>query len=107
RDLSRAIDGERVPVRLRSAESDAIQELKEGQGEIRLAFESELPRGGGDRTLVFENHHESSIAAYLVNCEVPSDPDVRVTGQDRSYDQSFYRLRYAVAPRSRRAGATH
>ena len=53
-----------------------------------------LPRGGPNRRLIFENHHESRIAAYLVNCLVPRDPDIRITAQNRNYQQSFYQLDY-------------
>jgi hypothetical protein len=97
RDLSLSVDGERVRLRLVSSDAATTQELREGLGDIRLEVEANVPRGGADRTLVFENHHRGRIAAYLVNCVVPSDPDIRVTAQDRSYDQSFYRLRYVVA----------
>ena len=68
--------------------------MMDGRGEIQLDVDANVPHGGHNRRLVFENHHESRIAAYLVNCLVPSDPDIRVTAQDRNYDQSFYRLDY-------------
>jgi hypothetical protein len=97
RDLSLSVDGERVRLRLVASDAATTQELREGLGDIRLEVEANVPLGVADRTLVFENHHQRRIAAYLVNCAVPSDPDIRVTAQDRSYDQSFYRLRYAVA----------
>ena len=94
RDLSLTIDGDRVQLRLVSSRASKVQEMMDGRGEIQLDVDGNLPDGGHDRRLVFENHHESRIAAYLVNCLVPSDPDIRVTAQDRNYDQSFYRLDY-------------
>jgi hypothetical protein len=97
RDLSLSVDGEPVRLRLVAFDAAPIEEMKEGRGGIRLEAEGDVARSAGDRTLVFENHHLGRIAAYLVNCVVPSDPTIRVTAQDRSYDQSFYRLRYAVA----------
>ena len=94
RDLSLTIDGDRVQLRLVSSRASKVQEMMDGRGEIQLDVDANVPHGGHDRRLVFENHHESRIAAYLVNCLVPSDPDIRVTAQDRNYDQSFYRLDY-------------
>jgi len=94
RDLSLTIDGDRVQLRLVSSRASNVQEMMDGRGEIQLDVDANVPHGGHNRRLVFENHHESRIAAYLVNCLVPSDPDIRVTAQDRNYDQSFYRLDY-------------
>ena len=94
RDLSLTIDGDRVQLRLVSSRASKVQEMMDGRGEIQLDVDGNVPHGGHDRRLVFENHHESRIAAYLVNCLVPSDPDIRVTAQDRNYDQSFYQLDY-------------
>ena len=94
RDLSLTIDGDRVQLRLVSSRASNVQEMMDGRGEIQLDVDGNVPHGGHDRRLVFENHHESRIAAYLVNCLVPSDPDIRITAQDRNYDQSFYQLDY-------------
>ena len=94
RDLSLTIDGDRVQLRLVSSRASNVQEMMDGRGEIQLDVDGNVPHGDHDRRLVFENHHESPIAAYLVNCLVPSDPDIRVTAQNRNYDQSFYQLDY-------------
>jgi hypothetical protein len=34
------------------------------------------------------------MAAYLVNCLVPRDPDIRIVAQKRNPLQSFYELDY-------------
>jgi hypothetical protein len=47
--------------------------------------------------LIFENHHQSRIAAYLVNGLVPRDPDIRLIAQNRNASQSFYQLDYVQA----------
>jgi hypothetical protein len=104
-DLSLTIDGGRVPLRLVSSRASTVKEMRDGLGEIRLEADAPVSHGGQNRRLVFENHHESRIAAYLVNSLVPSDPDVRFAAQDRSYDQSVYRLDYTVCSRgSHRSG---
>jgi len=91
-DLSLKIDGQGLKPQLLSIEFPAIGEMKEGRGEIRMEFIANLPRGGPKRKLIFENHHQSRIAAYQVNCLVPRDPDIRILAQNRNYSQSFYEL---------------
>ena len=41
-----------------------------------------------------EHLRSRTIAAYLVNTLVPRDPDIRITAQNRNYQQSFYQLDY-------------
>jgi len=95
-DLSLTVDGHRLTPRLVSVDFPEIEEVKEGVGEIRIAFTAALPAGGSNRTLVFENHHQSRIAAYLVNCLTPRDRNIRVIAQNRNQDQSFYQLDYQL-----------
>ena len=93
-DLSLTIDGDRLRLQLVSLKFAKLEEMKEGRGDIQLEFTADAPPGGLSRRLIFENHHQSRIAAYLVNCLVPLDPEIRVTGQNRDYQQSFYQLDY-------------
>jgi hypothetical protein len=71
-----------------------VDEMKEGLGGIQLDFDAGLPRGGRNRKLTFENRHLGRIAAYLVNCLVPRDADIRIAAQTRNYSQSIYELEY-------------
>lgn len=96
-DLSLTIDGDRLQLRLVSLKFAKIEEMKEGGGEIQLEFDADVSSGGPNRRLIFENRHQSRIAAYLVNCLVPRDPDIRITAQNRNYQQSFYQLDYIQA----------
>jgi Tfp pilus assembly protein FimT len=97
RDLSLTIDGDRLRLRLVSSRFATIEEMKEGRGDIRLKFNADLPRSDRNRRLIFENHHLRPIAAYLVNCLVPRDPDIQITAQHRNYEQSLYELDYVQA----------
>jgi len=97
RDLSLTIDGDRLRPRLVSAKYAKIEEMKEGLGAIQLEFRADLPPGGRNRRLIFENHHQSRMAAYLVNSLAPQDLDILVTAQHRNEDQSVYQLDYAQA----------
>ncbi len=93
-DIALTVDGTRVKPLLVSVAFPEIEWLKEGLGEIAIGFTADVPRGGPDRRLVFENHHQSHIAVYLVNCLVPRDPRIQIIAQDRNEQQSFYQLDY-------------
>jgi hypothetical protein len=93
-DLSLTIDGRALTPKLHSMQFPAMEEMKDGRGEIQIEFDADLPLGGAHRTLILKNGHESKIAAYQVNCLVPSDPDIRIVAQNRNYSQSFYQVGY-------------
>jgi hypothetical protein len=97
RDVSLTIDGYALKPRLLSMRFPPIEEMKEGLGEIRIAFDGDLPPGDTNRKLIFENHHLSRIAAYQVNCLVPRDSDIRIVAQNRNYSQSHYELDFVHA----------
>ena len=105
RDVSVVVDGKRLTPRLVSVAFPRVEEIREGVGQIQMEFTEDLPPGGPHRKLVFENHHQNRISAYLVNCLVPSDPDIRVVAQNRNEDQSFYQLEYVQAGVDQKAGA--
>ena len=94
RDLSLSLDGHLLTPRLVSLKFPAVEEIKEGLGEINIEFIANLPRGGPNRKLVFENHHQKPISAYLVNCLVPGDHAIQIIDQNRNENQSFYSLNY-------------
>jgi hypothetical protein len=97
RDLWLSVDGHRLKPHMVSVDFPKPGEMKEGLGEIQIEFSADLLRGGANRKLVFENHHQSRIAAYMVNCLVPRDKNIRITAQNRNEDQSFYQLDYMRA----------
>jgi hypothetical protein len=96
-DLKLAIDGQPLTPKLLSMQFPTIEELKGGLGEIQIEFTAALPAAGPSRKLVFENHHQSRVAAYQVNCLVPRDPDLRILSQVRNYSQSSYELDFEQA----------
>jgi len=96
-DVSLKVDGHILRPQLISVEFPRVEELKAGLGEIQMEFSADLPQRGSNRRLIFENHHQSRIAAYLVNCLVPRDPNIRVVAQNRDEQQSFYQLDYVQA----------
>jgi hypothetical protein len=96
-DLSLSVDGYRLKPRLVSVDFPRNEEMKNGLGEIQIEFTADLPRGGANRRLIFENHHQSRISAYMVNCLIPRDKNMQITAQNRSENQSFYQLNYVQA----------
>src|SRR5581483_4206055 len=96
-DMSFSIDGHRLHPRLVSVNFPKSDQMKEGLGEIKIEFAADLPVGGPNRQLIFENHHQRRISAYLVNCLVPRDPDIQVLAQNRNENQSIYKLDYTQA----------
>ena len=96
-DLSLAIDGNAVLLRLVSSTFPPAEEITGGVGDILLTFEAALPAGSpATHRLTFANHHQSAVAVYLVNCLVPHDAGVHVLAQDRSYDQARYQLDFSI-----------
>lgn len=96
RDLSLAVDGRPVPLRLVSSTFPPAEEITGGVGDILLTFDANLPAGSAaTHRLTFENHHQSAVAVYLVNCLLPRDPGIHVVAQDRSYDQARYQLDFS------------
>lgn len=95
-DVSLRIDGIPLEPELTSVTFPAIDDIKEGTGEIHIEFTAALTPGrSSSRTLVFENHHQSPISAYLVNTLMRRDRDIRVISQHRTENQSSYELEYA------------
>jgi hypothetical protein len=93
-DLSLTVDGDRLKLRLISANFPEINAMKEGSAAIEMDFAADLRSGSRQRTLEFENRHQRPIATFLVNCLVSQDPDIRITAQHRNYEQSHYQLTY-------------
>jgi hypothetical protein len=88
RDLSLSVDGYTLTPRLVSVDFPEVEEMKEGLGEIQIEFSADLPIGSPNRRLVLENHHQDRIAAYMVNCLAPRDPNIRILAQNRNERQS-------------------
>ncbi len=97
RDVSLMMDGRILRPRLISVEFPGPEDMRTGMGEIHIEFTADLPGSGPNRRLIFENHHQTRIAAYLVNCLLPRDRTIRIVAQNRNQRQSFYQLDYVQA----------
>lgn len=106
RDLSMTLDGERLRLKLVSAEFPQVEQMREGLGEVHIEFVADLPHGGSNRRLILENHHQNQNAAYLVNALVPGDHDISIVSQTRNEQQSFYQLDYVQSGVAQGDGAS-
>ena len=97
RDLSITVNGKKTVPQLVSQKFPTAEEVKEGLGEIQIEFTVNLSGDLKNRKIVFENHHQNTISAYLVNCLVPRDPGIRILAQNRNETQSIYQLDIAQA----------
>lgn len=100
-DLLVALDGRSLRLRPISTLFPDAKELGQGMSRILIEFESETPPGGATRRLTLKNHHQGAIAAYLVNCLRPRDPEIHIVAQDRNYSQSSYQLDFRLGNTSR------
>lgn len=94
RDISLQVDGRAVQMRLEYVSFPAPAEMKQGLGEIHIGFAADLPAGPSRRILVVENHHQTPISVYLMNCLEPEDGKIRIASQARNSNQSSYRIDY-------------
>jgi hypothetical protein len=95
-DVALQIDGQAVEPVLVDFDFPSIERLREGLGEIRLAFNASVRRGGESHEIVLDNHHEARISAYLANVSVAPGSRIHVTAQTRNRDQSSYRVAYTT-----------
>jgi hypothetical protein len=95
RDLAVTVNGEDVRPQLIGANFPSFDDMKEGLGSIHFEFKLRLPRTGSGRRLRWENHHQSRISAYQVNCLMPADPAIEVISEHRNYSQSIYEVVYS------------
>jgi len=94
-DLTLAVDGRPLTLRLVALAFPDLADMQEGLGEIRMDFEAVVPAGRGDRRLTFENHHLRDVAVYLANALVPEDSAIHLGAQRRSWEQSSFVLDYS------------
>jgi hypothetical protein len=97
RDLSVTVNGACPKLQLVTANFPSKEEIKEGLGSIHLEFKIDLPPNPSNRHLRWENHHQSPISAYQINCLMPADSALRISSEHRNYSQSRYEIDYSDA----------
>lgn len=96
RNLSVSLNGKRTTLRFDGGAFPATTLLRAGTGVVELQFDLPMHMTAGHYRLTYTNAATEPDVVHLVNCLVPQDPAVHVTGQKRSQDQSVYRLDFTV-----------
>ena len=94
RDVWIAVDGQRVLPHFVSMRFPSVAELKAGTGRMEFQLRAELPGGGGNRTLTFDNRHESRIGVYEADILPSTDANIRLAGARRNGPQSSLEIDY-------------
>lgn len=96
-DFSLILDGRQIALQPVSFTFPTADEMKKGVGDIIIDYETNIRQKSlSQHQLQLKNKHYSPIAVYLVNCLLPADTSIRVTGQNRNADQSVYELNFTI-----------
>ncbi len=90
------LDGQRLGLRLISAEAPDAEALRSGVGTIRLRLGAGWTGSTGAHQLLYRNVHREDVSVYLANVLAPATAQIRITGQDRDVRQRELRLGYEV-----------
>lgn len=97
RALELDVDGTRLTLEPGPSRFPEGDEVRRGEGTIRLHFAATLPRlSGGAHQLSFRNRHERSRSVYLANALVPRSYQVTVAAQRRDVDQTELTIDYVL-----------
>lgn len=96
RNLSVSLNGKSATLRFDGGAFPATTFLRAGSGVMELQFDLPMQMTAGHYRLTYTNATTEPDVVHLVNCLVPQDPTIHVTGQERSKDQSVYQLDFTV-----------
>ena len=91
------LDGARLPLHVHRVSIPSVDELRDGNGTIRIqlvATDSAL--GNGQHQVFFSNGHQPGRSAYLANALVPASSRISVIAQRRTVDQRELTIDYSV-----------
>lgn len=95
--LELQVDGRRLTLEPAASGFPAIDDVRRGEGTIRLHAAATLPRlSTGVHQLSFRNVHQRSRSVYLANALVPQSYQVTVTAQRRDPDQTELTIDYVL-----------
>jgi hypothetical protein len=97
--LTIELDDHRQTPRLSGHRFPAFEEMRRGEGTIRLKATAPLASmPAGRHRLLVRNDHRPEVSLYLVNALVPAAREIEITSQARDPLQHELRLEYRVAP---------
>jgi hypothetical protein len=97
--LTIELDDHRQTPRLSGHQFPTFEEMRRGEGTIRLkatALLASMP--AGRHRLRIRNDHRPDVSVYLVNALVPAAREIEIASQARDRLQHELRLEYRVAP---------
>ena len=95
--LELEVDGTRLELEPGASSFPGIDEVKRGEGTIRLHFAALLPRlAAGGHQLSFRNRHQRSHSVYLANALAPQSYQVTIAAQRRDLDQTELTIDYVL-----------
>ena len=95
-DLAITLDGHDVALSLVRVETPAAEELRDGQGAIRIHTSARPSTPNGRHRLVVRNGHLPSLSVYLANALLPDAADIRILQQSRDLRQQTFSLDYEI-----------
>jgi hypothetical protein len=97
--LTIELDDHRQTPRLSGHQFPTFDEMRRGEGTIRLKATAPLPSmTAGPHRLRVRNDHRPEISVYLVNALVPEAREIEIASQARDRLQHELRLEYRVVP---------
>jgi hypothetical protein len=88
RAISLEVDGTPLSLALRTARFPTVDEMRNGEGTIRIELSAALPPlSPGVHHLLYRNRHDPDIAVYLANALVPASDRITISAQRRDVDQ--------------------
>jgi hypothetical protein len=97
--LAMSVDGRAVKLELGTVEFASTEEMKSGDGIVRLDLRTKLAKElVGTHTVRFENRNLPEMSAYLINAVQPSKKGVRILHQERSEDQRVGSIQFVLGP---------
>jgi hydrogenase/urease accessory protein HupE len=91
------IDNNDNTLQLVSWDFPSVNEISNGLGNIQLIIAARLPDTRPAHHLILTHQDQQASVVYLVNCLLPADTTIRITGQSRNADQSVYQLDFTTS----------
>ena len=97
RSVLLSVDGQPASITLTEIRYPQFREMSLGAGTIQMRATANVSAtGAGRHQLSYFNTHRSEWSVYLVNALVPTDPRIRIAGQQRDRAQHGLTLDYTV-----------
>jgi len=94
-ELVLEMDGHREKLALVNYEFPNFEQMRTGEGPIRIEALAKWRGVTGDHSLFYQNNHQSRFGVYLVNALRP-ESDIEITKQDRDSRQREMRLSFTI-----------